>query len=555
MLPPRHAPTGLLATTVPGHVGYSTPRLRSATTPTTSTIIQRTRQHSLRKWVITFRASTAPASVLWGRRRAEHPARRLPWRHTLATRRRQGGSTLLLPCQEGRPDQALRGPYLASTVQSIRWPSSRMIPTAPAQASLERGHHLAGKAREVFPHHLARRAQGAGDHDVLETGVASLDFLQVADELLGGTAEPGAVLHPILDRRGGRRLGAALGHRLHVLLAVAEHPERAHELGVLLEEGFHSLDRELLRVVDAHAEAEDQVFAELQVAPVASGDSLVVGEPALDELLGGGGNDALDAVLHHEVEPAGAAAHDRLPDLDRQMARPGHHRDLLHRVAPVRHRRRDRVVLALVRERLLVERLEDDLELLLEKLAVRLGVEHGVAEALDLARVIAATHAEDQPAVGQDVRGRVVLGQPNRMPGRDDVEAAADLDPLGVVGDVHGQERNVGDALVAFVLEVVLGEPYGLVPERVHRLRELEGRVERLDHPLVRVAPVVGRRPLVTAVLQLDVSDVEGREALDHAGFSAGTRVRRSTCGSARRAGSTGTRARMSGNARRRSRP
>src|SRR5262245_9195379 len=122
MMPPRHAPTGLLATTVPGHVGYSTPRLRSATTPTTSTIIQRTRQHSLRKWVIALRASTAPTSARWSRRRAEHPARRLPSRHTLATRKRQGGSALLLPGPEGRPDQALRGPYLASTVQSMSWP-------------------------------------------------------------------------------------------------------------------------------------------------------------------------------------------------------------------------------------------------------------------------------------------------------------------------------------------------------------------------------------------------------------------------------------------------
>ena len=97
-------------------------------------------------------------------------------------------------------------------------------------------------------------------------------------------------------------------------------------------------------------------------------------------------------------------------------------------VAAVRHARRDGVVLALVRERPLVERLEDDLDLLLEQLAVGVLVEHRRAERLDLAGVVAAPDAEDDPAVGQQVDGGVVLGQPERVPHRRDVEAAADLD-------------------------------------------------------------------------------------------------------------------------------
>src|SRR5437867_12589004 len=209
----------------------------------------------------------------------------------------------------------------------------------------------------------------------------------------------------------------------------------------------------------------------------------------------------------------------------------------------------------------LVERLQDDLELLLEERAVRLGVEHGVAEALHLARVIAAPHTEDQAAARQDVRSRVVLGQPDRMPGRDDVEPAADLEPSRVVRDVNGQERDVRDALVALVLEMVLGQPQGLVAELVHRLRELERRVERLDHPLIGVAALVGRSARVPAVLQLDVSDVEGGEALDHSKLLraryalAGASVLRSTAGSSRRAGSTATRALMIGSVLRISRP
>src|SRR5262249_37104590 len=140
----------------------------------------------------------------------------------------------------------------------------------------------------------------------------------------------------------------------------------------------------------------------------------------------------------------------------------------------------------------------------------------------------------------------------------------------GVVGDVHGQQRDVGDALVALVLEVVLGQPERLVAELVHGLGELERRVEGLDHPVVRVPAIVGRRPGVPAVLQLDVADVERRESLDHSRLLraaaggralarryalAGASVRRSTAGSARRAGSTGTRTLMIGRVRRKSRP
>ena len=87
-------------------------------------------------------------------------------------------------------------------------------------------------------------------------------------------------------------------------------------------------------------------------------------------------DDALDVVLGHEVERARARADHRLPALDGQRLRPRHQRDLLKLVAPVGHRGRDRVVLALVREGALVERLEDELDLLLEQLAVGVLVEH-----------------------------------------------------------------------------------------------------------------------------------------------------------------------------------
>src|SRR5262249_62096120 len=112
-----------------------------------------------------------------------------------------------------------------------------------------------------------------------------------------GPAEPGAVLHAVLDRRGGGRLSPALGDRLHVLLAVAQHAEGAHEFRVLLEVRARLLYRERLRVVDAHPESEDQILPARELAALGARRALIVVEPPVDELLGGGRDDALDPGL------------------------------------------------------------------------------------------------------------------------------------------------------------------------------------------------------------------------------------------------------------------
>src|SRR6266849_3389189 len=64
----------------------------------------------------------------------------------------------------------------------------------------------------------------------------------------------------------------------------------------------------------------------------------------------------LDAVLRHELQCPLAAALDRLPAFDRQPQRPRHDGQLLQIIAAIRHPRWDRVVLAVVRERIVVER-------------------------------------------------------------------------------------------------------------------------------------------------------------------------------------------------------
>jgi hypothetical protein len=243
---------------------------------------------------------------------------------------------------------------------------------------------------------------------------------------------------------------------------------------------------------------------------------LVVAEPALDQLLGGGGYDALDAVPGHVVEAPRAAAHDGLPDLDRLSQGARHECDLSQRVTAVGHIGGNGVALAVVREGVLAECLQDDLHLLFEELAVRLGVQHRVTEALHLAGVVAASYSEDDPALGQDIGGGIVFGEPERVPGGHDVEGAADLDALGAMGEVHGQHQNVGDALVTFVLEVVLGQPQGLIAQRVGNAGQRRRGVERLDQAVIGIPPVVGRRAREAALLQVDMSDVERGESCDH---------------------------------------
>ena len=197
-------------------------------------------------------------------------------------------------------------------------------------------------------------------------------------------------------------------------------------------------------------------------------DFLKALHPALNVLGRGSQNHSLDAVLGHEVQAALGAADHRLPHLDRQIEGARHQGDVLQLIAAVRHFGRQGVVLAAVGERLLVERLHDDLELLLEQLAVGICVKHWCAEAFHLAGVVAAPHPEDDPTARQDVCHGEVLGQPDGVPHRQNVEAAAELQALGELRQPHAQHQQVRDRFVSLALEVVLGHPQGVVAQVFH---------------------------------------------------------------------------------------
>src|SRR6266404_3232601 len=113
---------------------------------------------------------------------------------------------------------------------------------------------------------------------------------------------------------------------------------------------------------------------------------------------------ALDTVLGHELERAHRAALDRLPAFDRQLERSRDEGELFKGVAAIRHVGRQRVVLALIREALVVEGIEDDIDLLLKERSVGLLVAQWGAERFYLARLVAATDAKDDAAAGEDAK-------------------------------------------------------------------------------------------------------------------------------------------------------
>src|SRR5262252_8919937 len=125
---------------------------------------------------------------------------------------------------------------------------------------------------------------------------------------------------------------------------------------------------------------------------------------------------ALDTVLGHELERTHRAALDRLPALDRQLERSRDEGELFEGVAAIRHLGRQRVVLAPIREALVVEGFEDDIDLLFKERPVGLLVAQWGAERFYLARVVAATDAKDDAAAGENVNGSEVLRQPQRVP-------------------------------------------------------------------------------------------------------------------------------------------
>src|SRR5205807_6244804 len=102
------------------------------------------------------------------------------------------------------------------------------------------------------------------------------------------------------------------------------------------------------------------------------------------------------------------------------------------------------------------------------------------------------------------------------MPHGRDVEAAADAQALRNVGELQADHEDVGGALVALVLEMMLGEPERVVAEVVRGAGDRLGLLEHGGEMLVGVASLVGGSGVLPEVAEVDVPGIERREVADH---------------------------------------
>src|SRR5262245_22069526 len=354
------------------------------------------------------------------------------------------------------------------------------------------------------------------DHEALEPGILVRDRFDAIDDLRGRAAEPGLLLDAITQRRDPRgRAGRAPGASL--LVGIAYEAERREPLVAFVVRRLEPADGFLPAWREVDAGAPDHVLAELLRLAVSLAGGVIGAHDVVEDLFAVEGYHRLEAVARHHVD--GLAACDRHPDVDRQMQRPRDHGDVLKAIAAMVDRRRALIVLALVADGTLVEAFEQQLELLLEQLAIGVGVKKRRAEGFHFARMVAATDAHDDAPVGHDVGHRVVFGQPDGMPHRQHIEGAAELEPLGLGREPQPELDQVGQAFVALALEVMLRRPQHVVAEAVHMLRDIARGRKSLPQALVGITPIVGRRAGYSDIVELDLTDIEDVQVPNHRAF------------------------------------
>ncbi len=90
------------------------------------------------------------------------------------------------------------------------------------------------------------------------------------------------------------------------------------------------------------------------------------------------------------------------------------------------------------------------------------------------------------------------------------------------MGRMRGAHEDVRDALIAFVLEMVFGQPERVEADLVQLPRDRIGLGENGRERLVRVAPLIGGSRVAPAVGQVDMSRIDGGELADHANLLGG---------------------------------
>ena len=174
-------------------------------------------------------------------------------------------------------------------------------------------------------------------------------------------------------------------------------------------------------------------------------------------------------------------------------------------------------MLAVVGKRLLVKRLENDLHLLFKQLAIGRLIEQRRAKSFHFSGVIATANAEGDASTAENVRRGKIFRQAQGMPHRGNVEATAKAQSFGHMSQMQGEHQDVWNALVAFVLEVMLSRPEGMVAQPIHDLRHGLGFVKDGDEMFVGKAPLIHGRTGVADVVHVDMTSKETIEFGNHA--------------------------------------
>src|SRR2546425_10362193 len=235
-------------------------------------------------------------------------------------------------------------------------------------ARLERGHHVAREPAELLFELLRREALGPMDHEVLEPGILGRDRLDPVDHVRRRPTEPRLLLDAVGERRHARGC-ARRTPRAAVLVGVAHEPERREPLVALIVRRLDTALGLLGRVGQIEPGAPDHVLTELLLTPVLRAGVAIGLHDVVEDLLAVERHHGLEVLARHVVDRF--AAGDQHPDLDRHVLGTRDARDVAELIAAILDGWRTLVALAVVAERLLVEALQQEVDLLLEELTVR----------------------------------------------------------------------------------------------------------------------------------------------------------------------------------------
>src|SRR5215831_4227797 len=103
------------------------------------------------------------------------------------------------------------------------------------------------------------------------------------------------------------------------------------------------------------------------------------------------------------------------------------------------------------------------------------------------------------------------------MPHGEHIEAAAEFELRGVLGQPETEHEEVRDAFIALALEMVLGHPENVIAQRFHVLGSVFGDLESLDKPLVGISSVIGGGAAQTYAFAFEhMAGIERREIANH---------------------------------------